>query len=740
LIELFKHLYCILKIFISLIFVFIFAKLFCLFAIVAFHFSISPKFGFRFSSSTQEFSGPEIDPNDIIITDKISEDERSSYGAVLKGYCYGCAVAIKVLRDTTLPENEQLLEGFKEEVKLMSEITHPNVCLFLGACFGKEVMLVTELLEGDLIHLLQSPEGKKFSLYKKCRCARDIAQGLAWLHHIQIAHLDLKPSNILYDSNYRCKVADFGLARLKSEDGYIPGACGGTPLYSAPEVLMKEDFTDKADVYSYALIFAFILTGKEPYPEFSAWDSFFNAVVSEGVRPPLPKHTPKNLARLIQSCWAFDPDERPSFIEVLPILELVLLGAAVEDPHGRQLWKTFFFQTKTYDHCTVNKLMTHVDWADFMSMLEAVLDIPPGPMEQPGDLNNAPLDDDPTEEQLYVATDERLREYARLNGHVASQRVDDELRRRNRIVELQCMETLLSQNGTVAVDRFGFICKLFGPINYELTMLHTMADTMNQSWFHGDMTSTEAYAALRDKKPGSFLVRFSTSEPKFCVSMVVSKSNKQQLSLRPSTPDREPRRRESRRSKVAQEVANEQYDKPRKSSSTGTSHADSPDNMRRTQSHAPYGKRPAHIKAIVDGMHARPLIEELQDLDAVVHLYVERTADGFRFPKSSKHFDTIVELIENNKQLTKPCSVGKKRFGYIFSSTKASHFGYLNPDDHRLPFTLTLKSKKKKSEKKEKSNDTNSDDGSADGSKKSRKKKLHRRSSLRTEAVLKPED
>ena len=95
-------------------------------------------------------------------------------------------------------------------------------------------------------------------------------------------------------------------------------------------------------------------------------------------------------------------------------------------------------------------------------------------------------------------------------------------------------------------------CKLFGPINYELTMLHTMADTMNQSWFHGDMTSTEAYAALRDKKPGSFLVRFSTSEPKFCVSMVVSKSNKQQLSLRPSTPDREPRRRESRRSKVAQ--------------------------------------------------------------------------------------------------------------------------------------------------------------------------------------------
>lgn len=72
-------------------------------------------------------------------------------------------------RGSALPDNDLLLEGFKEEVKLMrfartfrfpiflllvfSEITHPNVCLFLGACFHEEVMLVTELLEGDLIHV-----------------------------------------------------------------------------------------------------------------------------------------------------------------------------------------------------------------------------------------------------------------------------------------------------------------------------------------------------------------------------------------------------------------------------------------------------------------------------------------------------------------------------------------------------------------------------------------------------------
>jgi hypothetical protein len=59
----------------------------------------------------------------------------------------------------------------------------------------------------------------------------------------------------------------------------------------------------------------------------------------------------------------------------------------------------------------VNKLMTHVDWVDFMHMLETVLDIPPGPIEQPGDLCDAPLGDEPTDEQLYMASDSRLREF-----------------------------------------------------------------------------------------------------------------------------------------------------------------------------------------------------------------------------------------------------------------------------------------------------------------------------------------
>lgn len=113
---------------------------------------------------------------------------------------------------------------------------------------------------------------------------------------------------------------------------------------------------------------------------------------AEGVRPTLPESCPRNLARLIESCWAYSPDRRcagavaarpadvrvaptnrPSFIEILPIMELVMLNAAIEDPIGRRLWRYAFFQTQTYDHCTISKLISSVPWPDFMRMLESVL-------------------------------------------------------------------------------------------------------------------------------------------------------------------------------------------------------------------------------------------------------------------------------------------------------------------------------------------------------------------------------
>jgi hypothetical protein len=550
-----------------------------------------------------------------------------------------------------------------------------------GNCFDSEVMLVTELLEGDLTSLMQSDFGKSMSLYQKVTCARDIASGMAWLHHIQVVHLDLKPTNILYDSNRRMKVADFGLARFKSEDGYVPGACGGTPLYSAPEVLMKEDFTDKADVYSFALIFSYVLSGHEPFTGFTVWDDFFHAVVTKGQRPQLAPAVPKRIRRLIESCWAFDPDVRPSFIEILAILELALLDAAIEDPLGRRIWKTYFFDTKAYEHCTINRLISSVAWDDFMRMLETMLFIPDGPIELPSDLVDQPLGMTPTDSQLYLAPDERLFEYSRVGGDVAQRRVDNEIERRNRVVELQCLKTLLCKDLIVKVERFGLICKLFGPVLGEADdqggeMLGRIADVMNQTWFHGDMSSTEAYTVLRDKKPGAFLVRFSSSQAAFCISSVVSKSSK------PAT----------------RAISNGSSDDDDGLSPPPNSAAAA--NQRRASLDFPK----AADKLLADGAwsgstsspsavkKSRPRVEDLQELDAVVHVTIVPDANGaFRYPGSEQSFKTIVDLVQASNMLTRPCPVSKKRFGYIFSSLRASHFGYIDNDiKSRRLFTTGL--------------------------------------------------
>lgn len=194
-------------------------------------------------------------------------------------------------------------------------------------------------------------------------------------------------------------------------------------------------------------------------------------------------------------------------------------------------------------------------------------------------------------------------------------------------------------------------------------MLARIANTMNETWFHGDMSSQQAYTVLKDKKPGSFLVRFSVSQQSFCVSSVVSKSSKQRLQRSSSA--------------VAPAAV---------SSSGGDAAPDSAAGAAESGAGESGGNAAAADgDAMARSRSAASVAGGSLDLDAVVHVPIERCEGGFRFPRSKKTFRTLNELIEDNGKLTRPCAVGKKRFGYIFASLRASHFGYLNADD-RNPF------------------------------------------------------
>ena len=116
---------------------------------------------------------------------------------------------------------------------------------------------------GDLKSLLKGSPNGVIELNKATSIAQDILAALESLHSSGILHRDVKPSNILFDSTGRAKLADFGIATAISGDTIEVGR--GTPGYMAPEQL--ENPSDKQsgpeiDIYSIGIVFLEMLSGK----------------------------------------------------------------------------------------------------------------------------------------------------------------------------------------------------------------------------------------------------------------------------------------------------------------------------------------------------------------------------------------------------------------------------------------------------------------------------------------------
>ena len=225
-------------------------------------------------SKSEEGVQWEIDWDQITLIQRVGS---GSFGDVYRGRLWGTEIAVKTLRTEELDMDSanEVLDDLKKEVSILSQLRHPNVVLYIGACTSApHIAICTEWCDRGSLSSILSDHSQHMNCQRMVSVAMGIAQGVNYLHALdrRIVHRDLKSANILVTRDWQLKVSDFGLSHMRqtisSKDGMTirsPVASAqaalagdgrkddeygivGTPEYIAPEVMEGLPYTEKIDV------------------------------------------------------------------------------------------------------------------------------------------------------------------------------------------------------------------------------------------------------------------------------------------------------------------------------------------------------------------------------------------------------------------------------------------------------------------------------------------------------------
>lgn len=230
-----------------------------------------------------------------------------------------------------------------KEAEILHKARFSYILPILGICNEPEFLgIVTEYMtNGSLNQLLHGKDVyPDIPWCLRFRILYEIALGVNYLHNMNppLLHHDLKTQNILLDDEFHVKIADFGMSKWRvismsqsRSESSLPE--GGTIIYMPPEDYnpsQKTRASVKHDIYSYAVIMWEVMSRKQPFEEvINPLQIMYS--VSQGQRLDLSEGSlsmdiPHRglIIRLMESGWAQNPDERPSFLKCLIDLEPVL--------------------------------------------------------------------------------------------------------------------------------------------------------------------------------------------------------------------------------------------------------------------------------------------------------------------------------------------------------------------------------------------------------------------------------
>ncbi len=244
-------------------------------------------------------------------------------------------VALKVLCKR-LPgiDATQRVDQFFREARAAAQIDHPNVVhIYEINQHDGWWYIAMEMLEGGNLGQAIKAAGP-LPAHKACAFIADAASALAAAHEMGILHRDIKPANLMLTRQGRCKVTDFGLVHIDDPNDpfQFTHKAVGSPLFMAPEMILRREQTPAVDIYSLGTTLFAALTGRAPYTGKS-----LEEVLQQHVKAPIPDlraylpNCSQTLATLVSRMLAKSPSERPSAAEVTSALRAEAIAGAVVD-------------------------------------------------------------------------------------------------------------------------------------------------------------------------------------------------------------------------------------------------------------------------------------------------------------------------------------------------------------------------------------------------------------------------
>ena len=287
---------------------------------------VDPKRGVDSAQMSAMVRDPSDDTLETIPWSSLTYGKKLGSGGfkdVYAGTWNNDPIAIGEVRITHFTQEDYA--EIKHEIQVLKQLHHENVVRFYGiVADSQHLCLITELCEhGDLYDFMRKSPKPPFA--QLVSYMYDIAFGVHYLHgrRPSIIHRDMKSMNVLVSKDFRAKINDFGLARIRPRATTMHTAVG-TPNWQAPEFWSPNpSYTEKVDVYACGLIFWEILQwGALPYPFHDLTEhQLYIEVRDHGRRPPMDNlikaRYPSSLLNLIRAMWDGQPHNRPSMGIVL---------------------------------------------------------------------------------------------------------------------------------------------------------------------------------------------------------------------------------------------------------------------------------------------------------------------------------------------------------------------------------------------------------------------------------------